>query len=446
MTKNIRPQILKGDISGAQLRAAMHFTDSSANARPFTTGVYVREHKGGVLMTATNGVMLLCAFDKEGRWPYQPAIIAPEKPLHAAMKGARVALEAGTTRLSGRVIARAGDVSSFVKVVADNFPDFDRVLPKSMEFTSRRTDAPWLTFDPAIVSAFDKAARELGARYLHLGHRGSAQPAVVHIADAPAFGVLMGVGTKSEPDAALPAWMGGKAKASATPISDARENAKIAVPLKREMRRKAAAAVDVPERIQKREKSQNVPEQEHRTRTRLSDAERLKRKQERRGFRQRLRAILGRGVRLSHLTSKEAEEAKARAREPLQRMSLAAIAKAAPKVVAPSMKVKSIPPGKPALVFEAKHKADLLSGKKVSTIRKQSPHTGRFYARLAVRVESPKGELIGETTIRKVEIDPTLTPAERKGATRLYGAKAKLVRLTFDRVKAAKPSAKRSRG
>ena len=143
--------------------------------------------------------------------------------------------------------------------------------------------------------------------------------------------------------------------------------------------------------------------------------------------RKRLRAVLGWGVPLRDLSEEERKQAETRAAEPLARLSLIDLAEGA--------SARPEPP-KLALIFKAGMRASLLDGTKSSTIRKKSSHTARFKPGVRVRVEAPKGVVIGEAAITGVVEEPNLTKAERAGVRAIYGASpGALVRLVFDKVR-----------
>jgi hypothetical protein len=152
---------------------------------------------------------------------------------------------------------------------------------------------------------------------------------------------------------------------------------------------------------------------------------------ERIAARKRLRAIIGWGARFGDLTPEQRQEVERRASEPLARASLDAVASGARPVAA---SFSPVPTSTLPLRFEARFRDPLRKGDKVSTVRKKSSHTARYKLGHKVRVEAPKGNIIGETIITGVEDAPRLSPAERDALAKVYGPRfnGPWVRLRFE--------------
>lgn len=421
-----------GTFSGPHLRAAALF-QATKDARDYLTGVFVETHAGGVMLTATDGHAAIRVFDEKGAWPFAPAILRFDRAAIAAMKrgkgvAPRVRFEAAPVNGKRAQCLIEGKAHN-LEAVAGEFPDVARVIPRDLPAFEKVAPklAPWVAFDAELLHRFGRARVELDPSHMaavQIGFADPTAPILVHLNGAPAFGVLMPLRAQSEVRTAQPHWC------SKTPLSDERHEARRRVADKR-------AARIAPHSPKQTSETSPAPQPQ---RVALSAEEKRLRYEQRVAARRKLRAVIGWGVKLSDMSPTARAEAEARANEPLARVSLAAIAKGA-KIKAP---VEKAPP---RLIFEARFRADLLAGKKRTTIRKASSHTARFAKGVRCVVEAPNGTRIGETTISHVE--PNATPAshaERDALRAIYGkSSGPWVRLTFDRVKEPKAKPRTSR-
>lgn len=217
------PKLKTGKIGGAHVRAAWQGV-ATGGTRDYLNGVHVQARKGGgVLLTATDGHMLVRVFDAGGVWPFKPAILAftpqaltalkrdPKRPgdTHVTFTGdADLLAEATLTpdKSARHTQARFSNGASLpVTVIDGSYPDADRVIPTQSKMKPRGVDI--FAVQASLIARFEGVRREfdagkIGAISLQSFDAGS--PMLVHFEGVPAFGVVMPWGRT--PESKLPAW------------------------------------------------------------------------------------------------------------------------------------------------------------------------------------------------------------------------------------------------
>lgn len=175
-------------ISDAALFAAAVLFMSSEQTRPYLHGVYVEPAEGGgVLLTATDGIKLFHAWNKDGV-ANAPAIIKPEKPALPpawSKPGASLWIDLDAkTMACGNGKNRLGIMGA--ERFDGTFPDHRRVVPQTFSGEVAQ-------FSLAQLATFHKAAKLLGGHSdnVDIGHNGTGPALVRFGVRDDCYGILM---------------------------------------------------------------------------------------------------------------------------------------------------------------------------------------------------------------------------------------------------------------
>ena len=186
----------------ANLFARVAVAQSPDPARYYLQGVCIQPHPRGegAILVATDGHMLLAAYDPAAKAPDAPVIVNLGKDgLKAAAKGETVTIDPAT----GQARVDAAWISPATTIIDGAFPDWRRLLP------SEPLTHTAASFDPNLLQRLGKAMSETpkspGALRLRAVDASNAHLATI-ANDLPIFGIVMPMRTREGGDT-LPAWL-----------------------------------------------------------------------------------------------------------------------------------------------------------------------------------------------------------------------------------------------
>ena len=180
---------------------AVALAAATEETRYYLNGVYIEPHprKTGVILTATNGKILLSAYHDTGFGePFAPVII-PLK-LITRVKAVRKIPDLTMTITSAEVSILYAGATYAAPPIDGSFPDWRRVVPRSCDGTTAQYDSKYLT---AITKAKSVL---LNANAPALVSYNGGGPALVDLGTDEAFGVIMPFRDRPE-RSTLPAWI-----------------------------------------------------------------------------------------------------------------------------------------------------------------------------------------------------------------------------------------------
>jgi hypothetical protein len=193
----------------ANLFARVAMAQSSDPGRFYIGGVHVSAHPSGtgVILAATDGHMMLVAYDAAGTPPTQEGghiINLGKDGLKAAAKGETVTLDPVTGDASVDNAWRSASST----LINGTFPDWRRILPRPATEGEALTHTA-ASFDPNLLQTLGKALSETpkspGALRLRAADASNAHLATI-ANGLPIFGVVMPMRAPDGGDT-LPGWM-----------------------------------------------------------------------------------------------------------------------------------------------------------------------------------------------------------------------------------------------
>lgn len=186
----------------ANLFARVAVAQSTDPGRYYLCGVCIQPHPRGegAILVATDGHMLLAAYDPAAKAPDAPVTVNLGKDgLKAAAKGETVTIDPAT----GQARVDAAWISPATTIVDGAFPDWRRLLP------SEPLTHTAASFDPNLLQRLGKAMSETpkspGALRLRAVDASNAHVATI-ANNLPIFGIVMPMRTPEGGDT-LPAWL-----------------------------------------------------------------------------------------------------------------------------------------------------------------------------------------------------------------------------------------------